>query len=141
MEKQLKDIDHQINNFIELISVAKHQRPLLEKLDKLEENRILLKEKLDIKKFSACEPKLLDTDINSLRNFMSEYRQNLDIGEPETKKAILKSVISSATFACVVPTLCTHRWRNVLKSKKKPLKSEAYLYMASPRGVEPLLPP
>ena len=129
LEKQLKDVDRQINKFIELISETKHKRALLNKLDNLEEERILLKEQLEIEKLNSHAP-IINTDINVLKKFISEYRQNLEIGEPETKKAILKSVIESATFD-----------GEVLEIKKPGYQMITGVKMASPRGVEPLLPP
>lgn len=38
----LNDIDHQISEFINLISESKHKRALLDKLENLEEERILI---------------------------------------------------------------------------------------------------
>ena len=54
----LNNIDHQISEFINFISESKHKRALLDKLE----------------------------NLNELKKFLSEYRQNLKIGNPQLKK-------------------------------------------------------
>ena len=64
-----------------------------------------------------------------LNEFLEDYRSNLASGDPERKKAILRSLISHAVLdddtLTVIPS-----YENITGVK-----------MASPRGFEPLLPP
>lgn len=52
---------------------------MINKLDNLEEERILLNEQIEIENVSQNAP-LISSDKKELNNFLSEYHQKLEIG-------------------------------------------------------------
>ena len=128
LEKELRDTRRQISELVKLLPQVNHQRPLLEQLDILEEERVSLDDELQKQKDTA-EPTLLRLNDEALDTFLEQYRTNLESGEPEKRKAILRSIIDHGIFdgetLKIIPS-----YENVTG-----------VNMASPRGFEPLLPP
>ncbi len=77
----------------------------------------------------AAESNILRYSDETLEQFLQSYRADLESGEPEKKKAILRSVIEHGVFDGETLTLSPN-YQKITGVK-----------MASPRGFEPLLPP
>jgi hypothetical protein len=128
LKNEIKDIERQINDLVSLIPQMRHKRPLVEKLDAWEAECIALNEQLEYEK-TLSQPPIIDASMDMLKGFIADYRQNLEHGEPHTKKAVIQSVIEKGIFDGerleIVPG-----YPQITGVK-----------MASPRGVEPLSPP
>jgi site-specific DNA recombinase len=129
LENELKDITRQINDIVQLITQVKHQRPLLERIDVLEESRLKVKEQLDAEQL-VSNPPILDASLDLINEFIASYRENLQSGESYAKKAVIQSVIDRGVFDG--ENLEIYPGYNQIAGGVK---------MASPRGFEPLLPP
>ena len=128
LAKELHDTERQIGELVKLLPQMNHQRPLLEQLDRLEETRISLDSQVQEQK-EIVEPPILQLSGDALETFLEHYRSNLESGEPERKKAILRTVIDRGIFDGETLKI-NPSYENVTGVK-----------MASPRGFEPLLPP
>ena len=127
IKRELRKAEKQIADLVDLLSEVKHQRPLLERIDSLEDRRQDLELQLDDAK-EVAKPQVLDMTKGALREFAQQWRSDLTAGTMEKRKTIFRQLIESATFdgheLHIVPSY------HALTGVK----------MASPRGVEPLLP-
>ena len=106
---------------------GRHQSPLLERIDSLEETRQDLELKLNDAK-EVVKPQVLDMTPAELREFAEQWRTDLTSGTMEKRKAIFRQLVEEATFdgngLHITPSYHAITGVNV----------------ASPRGFEPLLP-
>lgn len=128
LEKELKEIERQISEVVTLLPQVQHQRPLLARLDQLEEDRISTVSRVEEEQDKE-EPMILRLSDIELAGFLENYRKNLEFGEAEKKKAILRSVIEYGVFDGT--TLKINPSYQIV----------AGVNLASPRGFEPLSPP
>ena len=125
--RELRKTEKQITDLTGLLTEIKHQRPLLERIDSLEETRQDLELKLNDAK-EVVKPQVLDMTPAELREFAEQWRTDLTSGTMEKRKAIFRQLVEEATFdgneLHVTPSYHAITGVNV----------------ASPRGFEPLLP-
>jgi len=128
LKKEFHAIELQIKEIVLLVSKVKHQRPLLERLDGLEDERIDIENKIN-KESIIDNKQFMDLSNDVLEDFIENYRNNLQAGEPEKKKAILRTIIDHGVFDGesleIIPSY----------------QQITGVNLASPRGFEPLLPP
>jgi site-specific DNA recombinase len=128
LESELKDTDRQINEIVTLLPKVKHQRPLLDRLDQLEEERVVLLDNI-AQEDNTETPTIVKCSNEMLEDFVENYRQDLECGETERKKAVLRTLIEDREFdgesLRINPSYA----------------SVTGVHLASPRGFEPLLPP
>ena len=108
----------------------KHRRPLIHRIDALEDERQELELRLsDLEK--AEKPAILSMNEADLEEFADEWRSNLEGGTMDKRKAVFRQIIDSAVFDGeeleIAPNMSTLTGTGVK--------------VASPRGFEPLLPP
>ncbi len=129
LKKELKEIERQISEIMDLVTQVNHKRPLLDRLDNLEENRTNLAETIQLKERKMEPAKILGLSEASIQLFIEQYRSKLESGNPERKKAVIRSLLDHTVLAgqqlTVVPNY----------------RELTGVNLASPRGVEPLLPP
>ncbi len=130
LRKEIKDVDRQIGELAGMLTEVKHRRPLIQRIDALEDERQDLELRLtDHEKVDR--PKLLSMSRADLDDFANEWRTNLEGGTMDKRKAVFRQLIESATFdgeeLMLVPNMATLTGTGVK--------------VASPRGFEPLLPP
>jgi site-specific DNA recombinase len=94
---QLKDITRQIDTLIELLTEVEHRRPYLTKIDELETQRVALATKLQATVPSGAD-NLKRWDDDSLRSFVERYRTEMEFGDPESKKSIVRTLVASASL-------------------------------------------
>ena len=128
LESELKDTDRQINEIVNLLPKVKHQRPLLDRLDQLEEERVVLLDNI-AQEESTETPTIVKCSDEMLEDFVDKYRKDLQCGETERKKAVLRTLIGDGEFD-----------GESLKLNPSYV-SITGVNLASPRGFEPLLPP
>jgi site-specific DNA recombinase len=115
----IKNVDRQIGELAQMLTEVKHRRPLIHRIDPLEDERrdldlrLLDHEKVD-------RPKLLSMSRTELDDFADEWRTNLEGGTMDKRKAVFRQLIESATFdgeeLMLVPNMATLtgtglRWR------------------------------
>jgi hypothetical protein len=125
----LVGIHHPIINQRRL-SCQYHRRPLIHRIDALEDERQELELRLsDLEK--AEKPAILSMNEADLQEFAEEWRSNLEGGTMDKRNAVFRQIIDSAEFdgeeLKIAPNLTTLTGTGVK--------------VASPRGFEPLLPP
>ena len=100
------------------------RRPLIQRIHAPADER----EALELRLSDLEEPEFCSYSEAEMMAFAAEWRSNLEGGTMDKRKAVIRHLIESATFdgeeLRLVPNLAT------LTGVK----------MASPRGVEPLLP-
>ena len=97
LKARLGEISRKIRDLVALLTEVTHQRPLLTKIDELEEQRVALEAKLK----ATAVPKareLQKWDEKSLCSFVERYKAEIEFGDAETKKALLRGLVSSAVL-------------------------------------------
>ncbi len=94
LKQELKHIEKQIQDLVQLITQVKHQRPILEKIDLLEEERGTL-EKLLSESDPATKKTWQNISESGVRKFSTSYKRSFDQGDFEQKKALIKSCVGS----------------------------------------------
>lgn len=97
LKKELKAISDKTIKIVNLLSQVQHERPLLQQLDLLEEERIKVEEKLE-KKIKENKHEKINVSRKTIDRFVKEYRDNLYIGDPQIKKNVIQSIIESGTY-------------------------------------------
>ena len=128
LNAEYKEIERQINELVMILPKTKHQRPIIDRLDILEEERMALADRIDVEGIEL-NPPITKYDEAALEGFLAAYRQGMEVGSAENKKALLRSVIERGVFDG--ETLTLHPSYEELAGVK----------LASPRGVEPLSSP
>ena len=126
INQELQRLEKEIRELASLVTEVKHRRPILERLDLLEEQR----QQYEAMQ-KAHKPKFVERDLSdaALQRFINEFRTDLAKGDIERKKAMMRSVIAKAVLDMNVLHLYPAT-ENVTGVK-----------LASPRGFEPRLPP
>ncbi len=125
---QLKDITRQIETLVALLTEVEHRRPLLTKIDELEAQRVALAERLKATLPSGAND-LKRWDDHSLRSFVERYRSEMEFGDSESKKSIVRTLVASASLDGDDLTLVPN------------YPGITGVNMASPRGFEPRFSP
>ena len=113
-----------------MLTEVKHRRPLIQRIDALEDERQELEMRLsDMDQIER--PEILSMKPSDLEEFADKWRSSLEGGTMDKRKAVFRQLIESATFdgeeLTLVPNMATLTGTGVK--------------VASPRGFEPLLPP
>ncbi|OIP98969.1 MAG: hypothetical protein AUK35_09230 [Zetaproteobacteria bacterium CG2_30_46_52] len=94
----MKATEKQIEDVMNILQQVKHQRPLLVRLDSLEEERVLLE-----KQISGERPDLLlkvsTMSKQSVLKFLSNYKVEFKSADIERKKALLQSCIGDIVLS------------------------------------------
>jgi site-specific DNA recombinase len=125
---QLKDVTRQIDTLIALLTEVEQRRPYLTKIDELETQRVALAKRLQATVPSGAND-LKSWDDDSLRSFVARYRSEMQFGDPESKKSIVRSLVASASLDGDDLTLVPN------------YPGFTGVKMASPRGFEPRFSP
>ncbi len=125
---ELKDITRQIETLVALLTEVEQRRPLLTKIEELEVKRVALATKLQATVPSGAND-LKRWDDDSLRSFVARYRSEMEFGDPESKKSIVRTLVASASLDGDDLTLVPN-YPGITGVK-----------MASPRGFEPRFSP
>ena len=97
LRAQLKDITRQTDTLIALLTEVEHRRPLLAKIDELQAQRVVLAARLQVT--APCGANDLKRwDDHSLRSFVERYRSEIEFGDPESKKSIVRTLVASASL-------------------------------------------
>ena len=113
--------------FLHITRRTTHQRPLLGRIDTLGDRRLGLELQMSDAE-EIARPQILDMKEDELREFAEHWRTDLTAGTMEKRKSIFRQLIDSATFD-----------RNKLHIIPS-YQATTGIKVASPRGVEPLLP-
>jgi len=70
-------VEREINELVKLISQLIHQHPMLERLDKLEEERVELHEKHE-KELVNAKPPILNDSTAMIKTFLEHYLNDLE---------------------------------------------------------------
>lgn len=95
LQASLAKTSREIDELVTMLTEVVHRRPLLAKIDELEAQRVALVEKLQ----ATAQPVVRDLkkwDEKSLRSFVKRYKSDIEFGDAETKKAILRTLVASA---------------------------------------------
>ena len=130
LKKELRAIDGQIADLAAMLTEVKHRRPLIQRIDALEDERQELETRLsDMDQIER--PEIISMNPSDLEEFADKWRTDLEGGTMDKRKAVFRQLIESATFDGeeleLVPNMATLTGTGVK--------------VASPRGFEPLLPP
>jgi len=130
LRKEIRSIEKQIEDLASVLTEVKHRRPIIQRIDALEDERQSLELRLaDLNEVE--EPDILSMELRDLREFADQWREGLEGGTADKRKAVFRQLIDSASFdgmeLNLVPNLTT--------------LTNTGVKVASPRGFEPLLPP
>jgi site-specific DNA recombinase len=96
-QQRIQEIAKERDKLLDMVLKAKHTEHLITRLDALEDERIAIEQ--EIKKPVATGALTTSRiDEGSVLRFISEYRQNVFVGNPETKKAVMRSLIDHAVL-------------------------------------------
>ena len=113
-----------------MLTEVKHRRPLIQRIDALEDERQELDARLNDMN-QVEKPEILSMTPAELEEFAEKWRTDLEGGTMDKRKAVFRQLIESAVFDGeeleIVPNMATLTGTGVK--------------VASPRGFEPLLPP
>ena len=128
LKKEIRDLDKESAELVSLLTQIKHQRPLLQRLETIEQESEALKSQLE--KFdSANKPALASMSKHNIKKFLVDFQNDLESENPEMQKAVFKSLIQKIKME--------GKTAEIFPSYKSITGGE----LASPRGFEPLLPP
>ncbi len=128
LQQQLKDVSRKLESLTTLLTEVAQPRPLLAKIDELEAERVALAARLQATP-AAQGRRLPHWDEDALRSFVVRYQNDLEFGDPETKKTILRTLVASAALDGDELTLVPN------------YPAGTGVSVASPTGFEPVLPP
>lgn len=123
-ENQLREIEKEMRELSSLISKARHQRPILERMDSLEDERLRLEAQQ-----KEYQPQKIERDLSddALARFIKDFKSNLEQGDVERKKAMIRSVIGKAVL------------NNGILHLHPAIESITGVKMASPRSFLPYI--
>ena len=127
LNSRLKDITRDTDKLVGLLTEMSHTQPLLKKIEELEVARIAILAKLEVTPPDARELKRWDEP--SLRSFVESYQNQISFGDPESKKAVMNTLIASALLD----------GDNLSLTPNYP--GFTGVKLASPRGFEPRFSP
>ncbi|WP_200916969.1 recombinase family protein [Jeongeupia sp. HS-3] len=121
IKRSQQRLQHEQDTLVSSLAHLEHREPLLRRIDQLSEELAQLEQALQ----RTARPKISAIDEAAVRRFVQQLCIDLNDGETETKKALLRAMVCRATLSA----------------------GEVYLYtdgqlltgvkMASPRGFEP----
>ena len=127
LKNELKAIEREIANLAAMLTEVRHRRPLIQRIDGLEDERQALELRLsDATDYEV--PAITKLSLEDLRAFAAQWRSNLSSETMDKRKAIFRQLVDNATFDGEELVLVPN-YQHIAGVK-----------MASPRGVEPLLP-
>ena len=97
IKREMRKTEKQIADLTDLLTEMKHQRPLLERIDALEDRRL----GLELQMSDAVEiarPQVLNMKEDELQEFAEHWRTDLTAGTVEKRKSTFRQIIDSATF-------------------------------------------
>lgn len=97
IRRELRQTERQISELTTLVTEIEHRRPLLERIDSLEATRQDLQLKLE-DTAEPVRPQVVDTTCSECREFARRWWNDMDCGDVEKRKAILRQVVDRATF-------------------------------------------
>lgn len=97
LRKEIKYVDSQIGELAGMLTEVKHRRPLIQRIDALEDERKELKLRLSDHE-KVDRPQFLSMSQDDIDEFAAEWRTKLEGGTMDKRKAILRQLIDSATF-------------------------------------------
>ena len=126
MQKEIREIERQVTELAKLMTQVRHRRPLIARIDNLEDERQSLEAQLkEIR--NDDKPTLLDLTNAELQEFAQQWRIELEGGTMDKRKAVFRQLIGAARFDGeeleIVPNLTTLAGTGAK--------------VASPRGFEP----
>jgi hypothetical protein len=89
-----KEITRDTDKLVGLLTQMSQTQPLLKRIEELEVERIAIVAKLGVTPPDARELKRWDEP--SLRSFVQSYQNEISFGNPESKKAVMNTLIASA---------------------------------------------
>jgi len=95
--RKLKTTEKDINGIIEVLPQIEHKRSLLDELDTLKSNRLELEMKL-IEEKQMTPENMVDLSDTAIKRFPGDYKTDLKTGDPEKKKAVIRSLVESGEF-------------------------------------------
>lgn len=98
LNDELRQIERQITELVGLVTQVNHKRPLLERLDKLEEERQGVESKLREQEALQEPAPVLDLSDASVKQFLSALQRGLQESDAEKKKALLRNVVQYGVF-------------------------------------------
>ena len=127
IQKEINSVDKQVRDLLEIAQKMKHQRPVLEKIDILEDERSeLVKTLAEVQKVS--EPAITQLTNKVIDSFLNDYKKQFSQGDVEKKKGMLRTLIDSSVLGG--DTLKINPSYACITGAKVVL----------PRGIEPLFP-
>jgi hypothetical protein len=94
LNARLKEIARDTDKLVGLLIEMSNTQPLLKRIEELEVARIAILAKLEVTPPDARELKRWDEP--SLRSFVKSYQTQISFGDPESKKAVMNTLIASA---------------------------------------------
>ena len=108
LNKAIRDIEREVGELAGLLAEVRHRRPLIERMDLLEDERqslVVQLEQLEADK----KPGILEMSDSDLDDFADQWRTNLQSGTMDKRKAVFRQLIDTATFdgeeLTIVPNL------------------------------------
>ena len=127
LKKELASIEKQINDLLEMARQVKHQRPMLEKIDLLEDEREdVLKTIEEIG--TETGPSTTQLTDKMIESFLRDYKKQFTEGDVEKKKGMLRTLIDSSVLSGDTLKI-TPSYACITGAK-----------LVLPRGIEPLFP-
>lgn len=127
IRKEIGGISRQQDKLTELVTEVRNQRPLLDKIDSLEDRRVVLEKRLAEIRPEATGK--LEADKALLGRFLADYRDSVKSADATGKRTLLGNIVDRIEF------------RGSEVSVFPALTVQGRLKSSSPRGFEPLLPP
>ncbi len=127
LQQELKALDKEIRELTGMLTEVKHRRPILERLDQLEEQRQALAQQQPVAQLTTATP--IDLSDTALKHYIQEFRHNLAMGSIEHRKALVRTVVEKAVL------------KNGILHLHPAIEKITGVKMASPRGFEPRLSP
>ena len=97
IRQELRKTERQIADLTELLTEVKHQQPLLDRIDSLEDQRQDLELQLEDTK-ELAKPQVLDMTSQELQDFAQQWKSDLTSGTAEKRKTVFRQLVESATF-------------------------------------------
>ncbi len=127
VQKEIIAIEKQISDLLSMAQQMKYQRPVLDKIDHLEDERTELVKVLEEVR-NESEPAAIELTDKIINVFLSNYKKQFDQGDVEKKKGMLRTLIDSSILSG--DTLKINPSYECITGVK----------MVLPRGIEPLFP-
>ena len=133
LKREIREIERQSSDLASMLSEVKHRRPLIQRIDALEDEREALELRLsDLEEIE--EPEFCSYSETEMMAFAAEWRSNLEGGTMDKRKAVIRQLIESATFdgeeLRLVPNLATLTGVKMASPRGSGLNSAEFLHGA-----------